>query len=321
MSKPMKFSLGDKLLTGALVLTIVAATSAAGWALYGSSSRLFTAANYAGAPTPAKTSPDTPKADQQTPTEELEIIVLSQDNSVTLDSVYDDQSVQQVMRELQALSNKAPKSSTLYLILNTPGGSVLSGIKLISFIKALPQKVKTITIFAASMGFQTVQQLDERLIVQGGTLMSHPASFGVQGSTTYQVKSRYNYIMSIVDDLDRYAAARMNMDYQDYQDLVHDEYWAYDKVAVRDSAADRRILAKCGSYSKPTKSLIVATIFGDFKVEIPSCPIIPGYVSISAPSNVKQDSEVAEYVKLMFTEKSAFTKLYIVNDRYLQFTK
>lgn len=251
--------------------------------------------------------------------EHMDIITIDQSNSVTMDQVFDDESVNKVMRELQTLSDKNSPKSPLYLVINSPGGSVDAGMKLIAFARALPQKVKTITIFAASMGFQTVQGLDERLITVGGTLMSHPASFGVQGSTPYQVVSRLKWILQMIEALDQHDADRMQITLQEYEDLVHDEYWVTDKKAVKDHAADRSVGIRCGKYASPTKFITVATMFGNVEVEIASCPIIPGIVSFKMPSNTS--SGVLSYVRLMLTDREAFTREYIVNNKFLEYQK
>lgn len=249
----------------------------------------------------------------------LDTVTLSQSNSVTLDQVFDDESVNKVMRDLQTLSDNNSKNADLYLVINSPGGSVEAGMKLIAFAKALPQKVKTLTIFAASMGFQTVQGLDERLITVGGTLMSHPASFGVQGQTPYQVISRLNWILQMIEELDQHDADRMQITLQEYEDLVHDEYWVTDKKAVKDHAADRTVGVRCGKYDSPTKFIIVATMFGNVEVEIASCPIIPGIISFKMPSNTSNGA--LNYVRLMLTDREAFTREYIVNNKFLEYQK
>lgn len=256
---------------------------------------------------------------QESEDQKVEIITLNDKNSATMDQVYSDEAVQKVMLKLKAISDRLPKDGTIYLVLKSPGGSVESGLKLISFAKALPQKVKTLTIFAASMAFQTVQNLDERLILDNGTLMSHPASFGVEGQTPYQLYSRLRWIMSMIDHLDNTAAHRMGLSFKSYQDLIHDEYWTYDRNAVKDRAADRSVLARCGSYAKPTETTEVMTMFGTFEIETASCPLIPGIVSIKTPQNVSPAA--AAYVRLMYTDRAVFTRSYIVNNKFMEFQK
>lgn len=251
-----------------------------------------------------------------------EVIMLTEDNMVTLDQAFDDNSVTQAMVEMKRLSDKAPKGSTLYLVLNTPGGSVDAGLKLISFLKALPQKVKTLTIFAASMGFQTVQNLDERLILESGTLMSHRATFGVQGQGPGEIFSRLKYIMSMIDSLDSIAAARMNITFDAYRKMIHDEYWAYGENATRENAADRTVVARCGKGLDLTKKSRVDTIFGRAEVEMSKCPLMPGIISMSVVRSENGDRDkVTKYAKLMLTDRNKFLRDFVMTNRTLEYQK
>lgn len=249
-----------------------------------------------------------------------EVVFLNEADSVVMDQAFDSNSVSKVMREMQALSDKLPKSATITLVLNSPGGSVPAGQKLITFSKGLPQKVRTLTIFAASMGFQTVQGITgERLVLEHGTLMSHPASFGVDGQTPYQVKSRLNWIMQMVDSLDRTAAARMGMGFYDYQNLIHDEFWTFGQDAVRTKAADRVVIGACGKYKENSKTIKVETFFGDFDVELPSCPLIPGYISVKPSGGGETNKDALDYVKSLMTDRHQFTRDYIVTNKFYKF--
>ena len=70
----------------------------------------------------------------------------------------------------------------IYLVLYTPGGSISAGQLLFDTLKPLPCNFHTITIFSASMGYQTVQNLGKRYMLPSGTLMSHRASIrGIGG--------------------------------------------------------------------------------------------------------------------------------------------
>lgn len=248
-----------------------------------------------------------------------EIITVSEDTTVLMDSVFEDASVREVMFSLKALSDKSSHDTTLYLVMDTPGGSVDAGLRLIEFAKALPQKVKTITIFAASMGFQTVSQLDERLILPSGTLMSHPISFGIQGSTPYQVMSRYNWVLSMANTMDVIASTRMGLGLQPYKDLIHDEYWVVGHAAVKDHAADRVVLARCGKYSTVTKKKAIETMFGSYVVEVASCPFIPGYKIVSTPKD--QNKNALDYIKLLLGDKAQFTRQFILTNKYREFQR
>ena len=86
-------------------------------------------------------------------------VVLSKSNTLALQGPVTYSSVAQLQQKMIALSNSLSKNSTIYLVLDTPGGSVGAGMALIDTAKSIPQRVVTITSFAASMGFITVQSL------------------------------------------------------------------------------------------------------------------------------------------------------------------
>lgn len=248
----------------------------------------------------------------------MEVIELNSSNTVVLADTFTDASVNKLMLEIQELMTKnSPK--LIYLVLNTPGGSVDAGLKLISFIKGLPTKVKTLTIFSASMGFHTVQGLDERLILDSGTLMSHRARFGIDGEAPGEMFSRIKYIMTMLTSLDEIASKRMGMKLNDYQAMIADEYWVYGQGAVTDKAADRTVLAKCNKDLNGTKLIPIQTFFGEFMVEVAKCPLITGFISVQAKGETKQ--EASEYVKQMFSDKKQFVRDFVLTNKWMTFQK
>src|SRR5690349_7507606 len=94
-------------------------------------------------------------------------VVLTDKNSVTLRGEVSDESVNALIKTLRSLDTDKEVGKPIYLTVYSPGGSIQSGIELNDAVKGLRRPVKTITIFAASMGFQIVQNLDERLITNG----------------------------------------------------------------------------------------------------------------------------------------------------------
>jgi ATP-dependent protease ClpP protease subunit len=121
-------------------------------------------------------------------------IALTKDNFVVMDKEFTAESSAEIAIKLRAADRKLPAGQPLYLILNTPGGSIFAGLELIENINSMSRRVDTITIFAASMGFQTVQQLKGiRYIVGNGTLMSHKGRVSWTTRLSLQIYPRSRY--------------------------------------------------------------------------------------------------------------------------------
>lgn len=267
-----------------------------------------------------------PTAEVETPDVEItQIIELTDTNSVVMDQVYSNDSVALVMLELARVSALTPRNKPIYLVLNTPGGSVDAGLSLISFAKALPQEIKTLSIFSASMGFQTAQNLGERLVLPSSTVMSHRATFGLKGEAHGELFQQLAYTMQILDGLDNTAAFRMGITYKQYQTLIADQYWANGPHAVEDKSADRLVLAKCSKdLLNGTKTINVETMFGAFGVVVSKCPLITGILKVTAPAKELTNEDLAtanQYVHTMFVDKKAFVHDYILTNKFNNFNK
>src|ERR1700676_2211529 len=93
---------------------------------------------------------------------DAETISLTSTNTLVLNTEVNGESASKIIslaRELDAKAGFFGKKKPLYLFLNTPGGSIQSGLEIIEALKGLGRKVNTISLFAASMGFQLVQNL------------------------------------------------------------------------------------------------------------------------------------------------------------------
>lgn len=199
----------------------------------------------------------------------------------------------------------------IFLVLDTPGGSVSAGSLFIDVAKRFPIPIHTVTIFAASMGYQIVQGLGKRYIIESGTLMSHRASGGMRGEFYGNLESRINWIKQGVDHLDKVAADRIGISLAEYKELVRDELWLVGQNAIDKKNADIIADVTCGPDLMTTRTEIIDTIiFGVYSVTFSNCPLI------TAPLEVKpvgeSTKELLEYTSLLYKDKAAFVKKYIV---------
>jgi ATP-dependent protease ClpP protease subunit len=245
-------------------------------------------------------------------------ITLEEGTAVTLRGPVTGSSVAKAMKALQAASRRNSKDTHLQLVLDTPGGDIDAGNDLIDFAKALPQKVDTITLFAASMGFQIAQNLDTRYITRNGTLMSHRARVGgLGGQVKGELETRYRMIRRTVDQLDFVAATRMGMDTKAYETLVLNEYWVYGFDAVDAKAADEQVALRCGESMDGTEVVSFQTFFGDVKVTFSKCPLMKEPESIDFGNVMDSDREnVMSAIKMSLLQQTKFVDSYILTSKF-----
>lgn len=249
------------------------------------------------------------------------IITLEAKNTITLRGPVTGSSVAKIMKQMKQLSRSLPKSTPIYLVLDTPGGSIVDGLDLIDFAKALPQKVHTVTLFAASMGFQIAQNLENRYIITNGQLMSHRASVaGLSGQVKGELETRYKMIRRSVDYLDFVAATRMGMKMADYEKMVVPEYWVYGFDAVGAKAADEQVLVKCGDSLDGSEDIEYDTMFGPVTVTFSQCPLIKNPEKIDFGRVATGSREAVEYVmNLSLQDERKFVSEYISTGRFYEY--
>ena len=216
-------------------------------------------------------------------------VVLTASNTITLDGVVDSMSVARTLMQAKAIDSLTPSNDPIYLVLNTPGGSIDAGLSMIEQLSALNRPVVTVTLFAASMGFQTVQGVPfERLVTPTGTLMSHRPKGGFMGEFSAtngggsQVDTRYTYYRERVANMDKKAVERTKgkMTYEEYEALIASEYWCDGKACMEKGFADKVVTVICDSSMAGTREETqTGSIFGmsvKVKSVVSNCPLITG---------------------------------------------
>lgn len=214
-------------------------------------------------------------------------IILTVDNTLSFDSVFMDDTVANLVQKAKEMDARLPSGDPLYLVLQSPGGSIDAGLELISNLASLNRPVHTITLFAASMGFQTVQGLGQRFILKNGTLMSHKARGGFRGEFPGQLDSRYSHYLKRVNRMNEIAAKRTNgkHDLKSYNNLIENEFWCDGLDCVAEGFADSVISASCDKSLEGTKKTTVEKLmYMEHIVEIveekSSCPLNSGALGI-----------------------------------------
>ena len=216
---------------------------------------------------------------------------LTTDNTITLNGPVTNKSVQEVELAAKELDATLKSGYPIYLVLNTPGGSIQSGLELIEFLNSLNRPVRTVTIFAASMGWQIVQHLGNRYILNYGVLMSHKASGGFSGEFPGQLDSRLSFWKRRLYLMDKVTVARTKgkQTLKSYYGMMENELWLGGQDSVRLGYADRVIKMSCSKQLADKRQIItITTFFGSFKLKFSACPTVTGPVGVVAMIRTNQ---------------------------------
>jgi ATP-dependent protease ClpP protease subunit len=217
---------------------------------------------------------------------DAEKVVLTKSNTLVFNEVFYSSTVANLSQRAQAMDAALPAKEPIYLILDTPGGSIQAGVEFCSFVAGLNRPVHTVSIFSASMGFHTAQCVKgTRYIFDQGILMSHKAYGGFEGEFPGQLDSRYNMYLQRITDMDNLVVARTKGKYtlSSYRDLIENEYWCVGKKCVEHGFADSVLVAKCDNTLNGTRFQVLDKFLYDgMVIEIgaimSNCPLITGFL-------------------------------------------
>lgn len=224
-------------------------------------------------------------------------IVLTRDNTVTLQDEVNGESVARIISKVKELDNDPfhlgemglKKNPPIYLFLYTPGGSIQSGLELLEFLHGTHRPVNTVTMFAASMGFQIVQDLGTRYVLNKGVMMSHRAAGQFQGSfggkPPSQLDSRYHFWLERLTEMDEQTVKRTNgkQTLKSYQEAYADELWLTGSKSVSGGYSDKVIKVRCDE-SLAGVTTHSANIQGLINIEysLDNCPMNTNPMNVKA---------------------------------------
>lgn len=214
-------------------------------------------------------------------------VVLSENNLIVLNEAIMPETMGKVLlkaKQLDAaltasLTNKikektSGKKTPLYIFVNSPGGSIQTGLEMMESIKGLGRPVHTVTMFAASMAWQLVQNFDERYILRNGVMMSHRASGGFSGEFggqfPSQIDSRQSLWYSRIREMDEQTVKRTNgkQTMESYQKAYASELWRTGSQSVEEGYSDAVSVVKCDETLAGVKSTDLSLDLGIAKVEL-----------------------------------------------------
>lgn len=144
------------------------------------------------------------------------------DRTVYLDGEVHGYSMNKAIKELKAIDDT---TGPIFVLINSPGGSVFDGERFISAIESASNPVYTVcTNLCASMGAIIHQYGTKRFAYDRSVLMFHDASGGLRGPVK-NMKSMLSFIERKIQKVNAYIAKKSGMSYESFMKLHAHDLW------------------------------------------------------------------------------------------------
>tara|TARA_B100001287_G_scaffold270997_1_gene270592 strand:+ start:1930 stop:2667 length:738 start_codon:yes stop_codon:yes gene_type:complete len=213
-------------------------------------------------------------------------IELNQDNTILIRGEINDKSATEFVFDV----NKRKKKSELYVFLDTNGGSVDAGNKIIYEIQKY--NLSCIANKAISMGFVILQSCNKRYITPLSTLMQHQISYGIINEKA-KVENYVDYIRQIGDHLTLLQSKKIGISKREFERRTYNDWWLFGEKAIQENCADE--ISKVICTSKLTNSTYTEDK-GSYTYTYSKCPLITSYISKKKNANKDDLSDLFFYI-------------------------
>jgi ATP-dependent protease ClpP protease subunit len=169
--------------------------------------------------------------------------------------------------------NSRKKKDNLYVFLDTNGGSVDAGNKIVNEIQKY--NLSCIAQKAISMGFVILQSCENRYVTPLSTLMQHQISYGVRDEKA-KVESYVEYIKQIGDELTEMQANKIGITTRDFKLNTYNDWWLFGKKSIQENCADEMVDVFCSSGL--TNSTYTRD-HGMYTYTYSKCPLVANYIT------------------------------------------
>lgn len=179
------------------------------------------------------------KTDEIKPKAKSHYDQLAEKGIIWLNEGVDDEIMGEIASKMLLMSLE-DKKRDIYLLINSPGGSITSGLMLYDVIQSIPNKVITIAVgMAASMGqfLLTIGEPGRRYITRSARVLLHQPLGGIHGTAT-EALIELELITSMKDQLAGITANRTNKTIEEVHEDGHHDHWFTSEQALEYGFAD-----------------------------------------------------------------------------------
>lgn len=207
------------------------------------------------------------------------IIKLNTSNSISLKGVINNKNTNRFLYDFSINENK----NNLYLFIDSVGGSVEDGYKIISEIKKY--NVTCVVEKAYSMAFAILQSCNKRYLLPYGKLMQHQISLGIMNELA-KIESYLVFINQMENELLKIQSDKIGISSDDLKNKTYNEWWLFGDNAINENCADEIVQVEC------TKELTKKTYTindGMYDFVYSRCPLVPDYLDKVKNNKNSQD--------------------------------
>lgn len=207
-----------------------------------------------------------------TPTQ-LDLITLNRENHISILGTIDKASVDKAILDLNEIN-----TDTYYVYLNSPGGYVEEGDRLVTHMTYLQESGKTLNCIAEnahSMAFYIFQNCNQRYILPSSKVMQHQITVPIEG----QLTNIHNYIKMIEKMSHRmnlFTAKRIGISLEEFNKRVTTDWWLYGQDIIDHMVADKMVLVGCNT----TKEAYLLPN-GEIHELAHSCPLVHQVIKLT----------------------------------------
>ena len=168
-------------------------------------------------------------------------IILEKNNFIEITDIINEKNTHSIINNLSILSNK---TNNLIIYINSQGGSVIEGEKIINqinFYKNLNYTIHCIALNAYSMAFYIFQSCSKRYITDISKLMTHQI---ILSTPKMQLENLINYlyvIKKIDDNLINMVIKKIDINKDEYIKKRQNDWWIYGDDIIKYKLADEII--------------------------------------------------------------------------------
>lgn len=161
------------------------------------------------------------------------------DRMVTLYGAINSGSIGKAVKKILAFD--AVSNDTIWLMIDSYGGSVDAGFILIDLMRSIKSPVNAVVVSKAySMGAIITVFCKKRYIYEHATMMFHEASYGALGEDP-SIRSRIDFNTKYLDRIHREIAKLIKMPHKEYRAKIRDAWWVLGPEAVKARFVDAMV--------------------------------------------------------------------------------